>query len=155
MKIKTVSFLTLVFVLFNLLFPSFTYGATPNPTPWSMTECEKLWCDPSPGFAGCNGTKIRTAIGCIPVLGNNGSYDFLNFVLQWAFGIGGGIAFLLIVYSGFMTMTSQGNPERLQAGKELLTSAITGIVLLIFSVFILKLIGVDILGLGQFGFGSQ
>lgn len=68
-------------------------------------------------------------------------------------GIGGGIAFLLILYSGFMIMSATGNPERLKAGQELLTSAISGLILLIFSVFILKFIGIDILGLCKFGFG--
>ncbi|PIZ48042.1 hypothetical protein COY29_04345, partial [Candidatus Woesebacteria bacterium CG_4_10_14_0_2_um_filter_39_14] len=76
------------------------------------------------------------------------------FVLKWAVGIGGGIAFLLIIYAGFMIMTSAGNPERLKAGQELLTSAISGLILLIFSVVILKIIGVDILGLGRWGFGK-
>lgn len=108
----------------------------------------EYWCDPA------TKTKINTAIGCIPVMGTDGKYNFLNFVLRWAIGIGGGIAFLLIVYSGFMIMTAAGSPERMQAGKELLTSAISGLVLLIFSIFILKFIGVDILGLNQFGFGT-
>ena len=53
-----------------------------------------------------------------------------------------------------MVMTSQGVPDRLKAGQELLTSAISGLIMLIFSVFILKFIGVDILGLGSFGFGN-
>ncbi|MEK7061621.1 MAG: hypothetical protein AAB954_03085, partial [Patescibacteria group bacterium] len=79
---------------------------------------------------------------------------FLSFVLKWAVGIGGGIAFLLIIYAGFMIMTSAGNPERLKAGQELLTSAISGLILLIFSVVILKIIGVDILGLNSFGFNQ-
>ncbi|KKR84165.1 MAG: hypothetical protein UU32_C0049G0003 [Candidatus Woesebacteria bacterium GW2011_GWB1_41_10] len=52
-----------------------------------------------------------------------------------------------------MIMTSGGNPERLKAGQELLTSAISGLILLIFSVFVLKFIGVDILKLCKFGFG--
>lgn len=117
--------------------------ASPNAT------CDTdLWCD-----CGTNGTgtKLKTAIGCIPVLDTKEA--FLSFVLKWAVGIGGGIAFLLIIYAGFMIMTSAGNPERLKAGQELLTSAISGLILLIFSVVILKIIGVDILKLCKFGFG--
>lgn len=100
---------------------------------------------------GCSGDAIETAIGCIPV-GNTNS--FMGWILGWAVGVGGGIAFLLIVYASFMVMTSQGDPARLKAGQELLTSAISGLIMLIFSVFILKFIGVDILGLGSFGFGQ-
>lgn len=102
----------------------------------------------------CYGDKlgISTAIGCIHVLGS--TEQFLGEILKWAVGIGGGIAFLLILYAGFMIMTSAGNPERLKAGQELMTSAISGLILLIFSVFILKFIGLDILGLGSFGFGQ-
>jgi hypothetical protein len=101
-----------------------------------------------------NDKAISTAIGCIPILNNDGGTAFMAFVLRWAVGIGGGIAFLLILYAGFMLMTSTGNPERIKAGQELLTSAIGGLLLLIFSVFILKFIGIDILGLGTFGFGK-
>ena len=101
----------------------------------------------------CDGSNgINTAIGCIDVLG--GQTAFLADLLRWAVGVGGGIAFLLIVYAGFMIMTASGNPERLKAGQELLTSAISGLILLVFSIFILNLIGVDILGLCKFGFGK-
>lgn len=95
----------------------------------------------------CNsGSGIDTAIGCIPV---NDTNAFMGWVLGWAVGVGGGIAFLLIVYASFMVMTSQGDPARLKAGQELLTSAISGLIMLIFSVFILKFIGIDILGLDK------
>lgn len=105
-----------------------------------------------PSDPTCNGGNgIDTAIGCIPVSDTN---EFMGWILGWAIGVGGGIAFLLIVYASFMIMTSQGNPERLKAGQELLTSAISGLIMLIFSVFILRFIGVDILGLGSLGFGS-
>ena len=127
----------------NLCFPP---TVPPNPT--SAPTSSDLWCDPN--WLGI-GTKLNTAIGCIPILTTKEA--FLSFVLKWAVGIGGGIAFLLIVYAGFMIMTSAGNPERLKAGQELLTSAISGLILLIFSVVILKIIGVDILGLCKFGFG--
>lgn len=97
-------------------------------------------------------TGIQTAIGCIHVLESQES--FIADILKWAIGIGGGIAFLLIIYAGFMIMTASGVPERIKAGQELMTSAIAGIILLIFSIFILKLIGIDILGLGNWGFGT-
>lgn len=101
---------------------------------------------------GCSQTQISTAIGCLDVLSNQNT--FLGDLLKWAVGIGGGLAFLLIVYAGFMIMTSAGNPERLKAGQELLTSAISGLILLIFSIFVLRFIGVDILGLNKFGFSK-
>lgn len=103
--------------------------------------------------SGCS-NGINTAIGCINVLSESGPETFLGQLLKWAVGIGGGIAFLLIIYASFMIMTSSGNPERLKAGQELLTSAISGLILLVLSVFILKFIGIDILGLDQFGFGQ-
>lgn len=125
-----------------------------NGCPTGTTCCvvvSTVPADPSDLLCGPDQAGINTAIGCIPVSNTN---DFMGWILGWAVGIGGGIAFLLIVYASFMTMTSQGNPERLKAGQELLTSAISGLILLIFSVFILKFIGVDILKLGDFGFGQ-
>lgn len=108
-------------------------------------------CTPT---GGTTDSGIKTAIGCVPILTPDNGTSFMGFILRWAVGVGGGIAFLLILYGGFMVMTSAGNPERLKAGQELLTSAISGLILLIFSVFILKFIGIDILGLGAFGFGK-
>ena len=104
-----------------------------------------------PAVAQLSACGIDTAIGCIPVSDTNA---FMGWILGWAVGVGGGIAFLLIVYASFMIMTSQGDPTRLKAGQELLTSAISGLIMLIFSVFILKFIGIDILGLDQWGFGK-
>lgn len=94
-------------------------------------------------LCGNDSNGISTAIGCIPVL--NDTNAFAGFILKWAVGVGGGIAFLLIVYAGFMIMTSQGNPERLKAGQELLTAAISGVILLVLSVFVLNIIGIKIL----------
>jgi len=96
----------------------------------------------------CSGwARIYTAVGCIPV---GTSTTFAVFVLRWAIGIAGGMAFLLITWSSFLIMSSSGNPQKIQAGRELLTSAIAGLMLLIFSVFILEAIGVRILRLPGF-----
>ena len=112
--------------------PTATFSAS------STQQAESVTCTDG------DAVGINTAIGCIPISDTNA---FIGFILRWAIGIGGGIAFLLILYAGFMIMSSSGNPERLKAGQELLTSAIAGLIMLIFSVFILRVIGVDILGL--------
>jgi hypothetical protein len=93
------------------------------------------------GGGGCSSNALNTAIGCIPI----GQQEMITFLLRWAIGIAGGIAFILIIIASFQIMTSQGDPKRLQAGKELLSSAIMGLILLIFSAFILRVIGVNIL----------
>ncbi|MFH1971561.1 MAG: pilin [Patescibacteria group bacterium] len=108
----------------------------------TLHATQKMYCDSSDNPTTAVTGKLYTAIGCIPV---DNLELFISSILGWAIGIGGGIAFLLIIYSGFMIMTSSGNPERLKAGQELLTSAIAGLIMLIFSVFILRVIGVDIL----------
>lgn len=96
----------------------------------------------------CGSNFIDTAIGCIPI---NDENALVGFLLRWGIGIGGGIAFLLILIAGFQIMTSRGDPTKLKAGQELLTSAIAGLLLLIFGLVILRIIGVDILGLTGFG----
>ena len=111
-----------------------------NPGGGSGTVDNLIECDvPGSGKAG-----INTAIGCIPYEDGN---SLVSFILGWAMGIAGGIALILIIVAGFQIITSSGDPKKLQAGKELLTSAISGLLLLIFSAFILRIIGVNILGI--------
>lgn len=92
------------------------------------------------------GTATWTAFGCIQTEPS----AFIGEILRIGIGIGGGIAFLLILFGGFQILTSAGNPEQLQAGRELVTSAITGLLLIIFSIFLLRLIGVNIFGIPGF-----
>lgn len=101
----------------------------------------KLTCTTSDGKRG-----INSAIGCIPI---NANTDFLRFLLQWGMGVAGGFAVLLILYASFIFITSSGDKYKIKAGRELLTAAITGILFLIFSVFLLRVIGIDILGITQ------
>ncbi len=94
----------------------------------------------------CGTDSINTAFGCLSATPGG---IFTTF-FQFGIGIAGGIAFLLIVFGGFQIITSAGNPERLNEGKELVGSAIAGLLLVVFSVFLLKIIGVNILGIPGF-----
>lgn len=55
---------------------------------------------------------------------------------------------ILVVYAGYILMSSQGNPDKLKEGKEVLTNAIIGFLVILLSVAILLLLsntlGLDI-----------
>ncbi len=87
---------------------------------------------------------IDTAIGCLPLVSLN---SWASIFLKIGIGLGGGIATFMIIYAGFMIITSTGDPARLKAGQELLTSAVAGVIMLIFSMFILRIVGGSILGI--------
>lgn len=93
------------------------------------------------------GGGIYTAIGCIPT----DPLALVSGVMRFAVGAGGGIALLLMIFGAFQMITSAGNPEAIKKGQEQFTSAIIGLLFIIFSTLLLKIIGVDILGLPGLG----
>jgi len=110
-------------------------------------SCECQACS-NLGYLCADGLSINTAIGCIPV---SNTSEFISFLLGWGVGIAGGIAFILIVTAAIMILTSAGNPQKIQAGKELLTAAISGLMLIVLGTFVLEFVGVDILNIPGFG----
>jgi hypothetical protein len=87
-----------------------------------------------------------TAFGCL----NTKPGPIISTILKWVIGIAGGLAFLLILYGGFQVLTSSGEPEKLNTGKEIIFSAIAGLLMIVFSLIILRIIGYDILQIPQF-----
>ncbi len=63
-----------------------------------------------------------------------------------------GIAILTLIYASFQIVTAAGDAKRVQAGKELITASIGGLILIVMGVVILNFLGVKILGLGSLGF---
>lgn len=91
--------------------------------------------------------EIWSAIGCLPT---NFS-DLINkYVFTTGVGIAGGIAFLYFLYGAFLILTSSGNAEKMEEARQIITSALLGLFLIIFSIFLLRTIGVDILQLPGF-----
>lgn len=84
---------------------------------------------------------INTSLGCVPVTIN----EFAGWFLQIIFGIAGGIAFLLMIYGFILIATSSGDEKKVAGAKETITSAITGLLVSIFALFIFKLVSVNIL----------
>lgn len=103
---------------------------------------------PSP----CLGTKDKPN-SCLTAIGRiqTDPTGFIKDIFAIALGIAGGVAFLLMVIGAFRMITSGGNPDALNGGRELLTSAVVGLLFITFSVLLLKIIGVDILKIPGFG----
>lgn len=121
-----------------------TYSTfTPTPT----TSKTPSTSQNSPA-GGCQSDEINTALGCISTDVESGG--FINTLLQLAIGLGGMIALLLILGGVFIITTSAGIPDKLNQGKELITSAISGLLFIILSVVLLNLIGIKILAIPGF-----
>ena len=91
--------------------------------------------------------KDWTVLGCIPT--NAGG--FIQIILQTAVKVIGGIAFLAFLYGGFTLLTSGGDVTKISKGKTIVTSAVVGLLMIIFAVFILRLVGYEILKIPGFG----
>jgi len=124
---------------------------TVAPTPIAKLEeiCRKFTKDNEREFCiNCSrGGGLSTAIGCVPLRLTNFVSDYL---LKTMIGLAGIISLFCIIYAAFQIQTSSGNAEKVKKAQELLTSCIMGLMLIIFSVFILRLIGVDILKIPGF-----
>ncbi|MDO8619548.1 MAG: pilin [Candidatus Daviesbacteria bacterium] len=95
----------------------------------------------------CDGDQgIQTAIGCI----HTDPSKLIKDLFTLSTGIGGGIAFLFMIFGAFGMITSAGNPESLKAGQQMFVNAIIGILFIVFSTLLLQIIGVNILSIPGF-----
>ena len=67
--------------------------------------------------------------------------DYISAIIAWAIPILGGIALLMFIYAGYMYMTSQGNPDKINSAKEIVISTLVGILLLFGIGLIIRQIG--------------
>lgn len=83
-----------------------------------------------------------TAIGNFPI----DTAEFATRFLQIATGLAGGIALILMVIGSIRVLTSSGDQQKLSGGRDMIVAAIAGLLFLIFSVLILRFIGISIIG---------
>lgn len=128
-----------------------TLPSTSSPSePTKFSLCSQLKKD-SPEEASCekclgqNG--VWTAIGCISAEPE----EMIAHFIRLGIGLGGGVALLMTLIGGFLMTTSQGNPKQQEQAKEMITSAVIGLLFVLFSVVLLQFIGVTILQIPGFG----
>jgi cytochrome c biogenesis protein CcdA len=89
----------------------------------------------------CSATEIVTDFGCFP-------NDPVGFVQKfYAIGLGfvAGIALIALIIGGYLILTSQGIPERVNNGKAYIFYAIIGLLLAIFGFVFIEVIVVNVL----------
>ncbi len=106
--------------------------------------CADKGADKSIGPKGCQ--SVYTAFGPI----YTSPSGIVTSIFRILLGISGGVAILIIIFSGYQILASSGNPDTIQAARERMTAAIVGLLFMIFSLVILQIIGVDILQIPQF-----
>ena len=94
----------------------------------------------------CGDQAISTALGCLPVSTSGFSSALLSFLA----GTAGAISLVIMLIATIQIMTGGDNAEQVKKGKELFTGAITGLLFIIFSVTLLKIVAGDIIKLPGF-----
>lgn len=90
---------------------------------------------------------VWTGIGCV----KTSLKEFVQeTVLGLGIGIAGAMALICIIFASIQMQLSRGTPEKIKKAQELLTSCIMGLIVIIFSVFLLRIIGVNILRIPGF-----
>lgn len=106
---------------------------------------------PSPAYAinpngNCGDTAVDTALGCLSVETKGFTVSLLTFLA----GTAGAISLVIMLAATIQIMTGGDNAEQVKKGKELFTSAITGLLFIIFSVTLLRIVAGDIIQLEGF-----
>ena len=148
----------------NFQFSIFNEKAFAAVTPTGVPTCDLCgWCNPTinpkpPDWTKCRqclydsrGNEIKgnyyTVLGCF----STNPQKYVQSILSIVFGLAGGIAFMSVLWGSATVLTSSGNPKKIQEGKDLITNSILGILIILFSVFLLRVVGFDILKIPGFG----
>lgn len=89
----------------------------------------------------CPVNEIATDLGCFP----NDPIGFVQKFYPVGLGFVGGIALLTLILGGYVILTSKGNPERVNIGKQYIFYSIMGLMLAIFGFVFIEVVIVDIL----------
>lgn len=103
-------------------------------TKWtSLSQCSCTGC---PTTSGGGTVTIGPPFGGGPQSIN----ELISNITFWVLGITGAIAVLFIILAGLRYITSQGNSKQAEAAKSALMHAIIGLVIVIVSFFIVRLV---------------
>jgi hypothetical protein len=120
--------------------------ASPTPIPTDNTIPTGTTSTVKGSFPQTCGDGIQTALGCLPFTRD----AFVSTLLSFIVGVSGGIALVIMLIGTFQIMTAAGDAKKVGKGRELFVAALTGLLFLIFSVSLLRIIAGNIIKLPGF-----
>ena len=162
--IKLVQLFLIIFLILASNFFLLNSSVFAQPSPTGVPTCDLCgWCNQTVNPKPSDWDKCRSCLYDASGTEKSGSYytvlgclstkpeEFVQSMLSIIFGVSGGLAFMSVLYGSAIVLTSSGNPEKIQSGKDLITNSIIGILIIVFSVFLLRVVGFDILQIPGFG----
>ncbi|MBI4175154.1 hypothetical protein HY523_00890 [Candidatus Berkelbacteria bacterium] len=99
-----------------------------------MQRFQKVWI-------GIGGFLLPTVVRAAdPLLGATSFGGFVESFYTWGIGAGAALAIIMIIYAGYLMITSVGDPTRTGFAKEIIVGAIAGLLLLGSARLILNLL---------------
>lgn len=89
-------------------------------------------------FTPPQGGQQTTGISIENPIGVKTPAELIQRIINYVLGFVGAIAVLIIIYSGFVYMTSRGNEKQIESAKNSLTYAIIGLVVIFASIIIVN-----------------
>lgn len=125
------------------------------PASWeSCAQCLYNTNDPNVTLANDpDSSKAYTVFGCLQIGANcdtdldpdcltkAGAASFANFFLNFFTTIIGGLSFLAMLFGGAKVMLARGDVDAMREGKRYVYGAILGLIVVVSSVLIIKIIG--------------
>ncbi len=93
-----------------------------------MIDFDELITRATPNFALCNGQPCRVA-------------DVISALLPYIFGLAGFLILLYAIMGGYQIMNSKGDPKAMAQGRDKITYAVVGFIIMAVSYWILQLVG--------------
>jgi len=112
-----------VLALIAVLFFSVGRALAANPVSTLVTQCG-------------NATTVKGDCASVSIF-----VSLLIAVGQYIFGIVGALALLFFIYGGFTWILSQGNPEKVKKGRDIVFAAVIGLIIVFGAYILVQFIG--------------
>ena len=90
---------------------------------------------------------VNTALGCLP----GDISGLFAVILRISIGISSAVLFILILFNALIIMNSSNNPEKIKNAVGNISRGVQALLIILFSVFILSFIGLQIIPIGSIG----